>query len=185
LILNVHARGTTAHAARSHLGDNAILRASADIERLRSLTFDREDPFLGRPTLTVTTIEGGSARNVVPDLCTFTLDIRSTPTYPHDELIALVEATIESEVEIHSTRIVPVATDESERIVQACRRALPNAVPFGSPTASDWMFLHDIPTVKLGPGPSERSHTPDEHIELDEIIRAVDAYKGILRAYFE
>ena len=184
LILKIHAHGTTAHAARAHLGDNAILRAARDIETLRTLTFDREDPYLGHPTLAVTTIEGGQARNMIPDLCTFFVDIRSTPAYTHDELTALVAEVLESDVEVHSKRLIPVSTSEDARIVQACRRALPAAQPFGSPTASDWIFLHDVPTVKLGPGLSERSHTADEHIALDEVRQAATAYRTIIQEYF-
>ncbi|PSQ83052.1 MAG: peptidase M20 [Bacteroidetes bacterium QS_7_67_15] len=111
LILEVHARGQTAHAARAHLGDNAILRAARDIERLQSFSLDREDPFLGAPTINVTTIEGGSARNVISDRCTFTLDIRSTPAYTHDEIIDEIDALLESDVTVRSKRLVPASTD--------------------------------------------------------------------------
>ena len=185
LILHIHAHGQTAHAARAHLGENAILKAARDIQRLDAYTFERTDPFLGKPTLTVTVIEGGKARNVVPNLCSFFVDIRTTPAYTHEEIIDLMADVLESEVKVHSKRIIPLATALSERIVRACRAALPDAAPFGSPTASDWLFLHDVPTVKIGPGISERSHTPDEHIEIAEVERAVEVYKGIIRAYFE
>jgi acetylornithine deacetylase len=185
LILHVTAHGETAHAARSHLGENAIVKAARDLRPLEDFSLDREDPFLGAPTVTVTVIEGGSANNVVPDRCTFTLDIRSTPAYTHDEITAQVAERLESHVEVHSDRIVPVATDPDERIVRACRRALSDdAEPFGSPTASDWIFLTDVPTVKLGPGSSEQSHTPGEHIALAEIPRAVESYKRIIQNYF-
>ncbi|ACY48508.1 M20 family metallo-hydrolase [Rhodothermus marinus] len=184
LILKLHARGRTAHAARPHLGDNAILRAARDIQRLSRFRFDRADPFLGAPTLTVTTIQGGTAHNVVPEHCTFTLDIRTTPAYTHAEIVQLLAGVVESEIEVHSDRFIPVATPVDARIVQACLRANPGSRPFGSPTASDWIFLHDIPTVKLGPGPSERSHTGGEHIELDELVRAVRVYRDIIRHYY-
>lgn len=185
LILKLHAHGSSAHAGRAHLGDNAISRAARDIQRLDALTLDREDPHLGTPLVSVTTIEGGTARNVIPDRCTFAVDIRTTPAYTHDEIVAEVEALVESEVEVHSDRFVPVATDTDARIVQACRAALPDAEPFGSPTASDWIFLHDIPVVKIGPGRSTRSHTANERIAIAEVERAVDAYKAIIQAYFE
>ena len=184
LILTVHARGKTAHAARSHLGENAIGKAARDIERLQAFEFERVDPFLGSPTIAVTTIEGGSARNVVPDLCTFTLDIRTTPAYDHDELIAQLADFLESDVEVHSKRIVPVATPVESRIVRACLEANPAAEPFGSPTASDWIFLHDVPAVKIGPGSSELSHTAEESIPIDELHRAVDVYRSIIQSYF-
>ena len=50
LILNATAHGQTAHAARAHLGDNAIFRAARDLQQLAGYTFERADPFLGRPT---------------------------------------------------------------------------------------------------------------------------------------
>lgn len=184
LILNVHAHGKSAHAARSHLGENAILKAFRDIDRLQSFEFGRQHPFLGEPTITVTTIEGGSARNVVPDGCTFTLDIRTTPEYPHDALIQEISSYLESDVEVHSKRIVPVATPLESAIVKACMAAAPAREPFGSPTASDWIFLDDVPTVKIGPGSSDLSHTADESMPIGELRKAVQVYQNIIREYF-
>ncbi len=185
LILTAVARGRSAHAARAALGDNAIERAARDVTRLASFQFQRRDPNLGKPTVAVTTIDGGDARNVVPDECRFTLDIRSTPAYTHAELVDLFREALESDLEIHSDRLVPVRTDESEPIVQACLEALPEAEPFGSPTTSDWVFLHDVPTVKIGPGDSRLSHTADENIDIDHLREAVGGYKRIIKSYFE
>lgn len=185
LILNVFAHGKSAHAARAHLGDNAIFRAARDLQKLAAFHLERTDPFLGAPTLTVTTIQGGTARNVVPDKCSFTLDIRTTPSYNHDEIFEIVKDLLESRVEVHSKRFIPVSTPLSARIVQACLAAQPDTEPFGSPTASDWIFLHDIPAVKLGPGSSEYSHTAYEHIEIQEVHRAVSVYKDIIRNYYD
>lgn len=184
LILKVQARGVSAHAARAHLGENAIYAAARDLLKLENFIFEKTDAYLGKPTLSATTISGGKTRNMVPDLCTFYLDIRSTPAYTHDEIITLISEYLDADVEIHSKRIVPASTPADSRIVQACRRALPDAEPFGSPTTSDWIHLTDVPTVKIGPGPSERSHTPHEHIEIDELLRGVKVYKRIIRAYF-
>ena len=185
LILNATAHGRTAHAARAHLGDNAILRAARDVQKLAAYTFERADPFLGRPSLSVTTIEGGTARNVVPDRCRFTLDVRTTPAYTHEEIVEALQNELESELAVHSDRFVPVATRTSEPIVRACRAALPGAEPFGSPTASDWIFIQDVPAVKIGPGRSERSHTAGEHIAVADVEGAAQAYKAIVQAYYE
>lgn len=184
LILRVEAHGTSAHAARAHLGDNAIYKAARDIARLEKYAFSKADPFLGAPTLSVTVIEGGKARNVVPDACTFYIDIRSTPAYTHDALIAELSDVLESEVYVHSKRLIPVGTAADTRIAQACKQALPLSDFFGSPTLSDWIFLHDIPTVKIGPGSSNLSHTANEHIEIVALEQAVDDYQAIIRAYF-
>ena len=184
LILTLRAHGTSAHAARSHLGDNAITKAAAAIRDLEALALDRKDPYLGAPSLTVTMIEGGSANNVVPEHCACTVDIRTTPAYTHDEIVSIVQDAVDVEVEVYSDRLVPCATPEDARIVEAARVAQPDAQPFGSPTCSDWVFLHDVPAVKLGPGPSERSHTAEERIEVDEVRRGVTVYRDLVRAYF-
>jgi acetylornithine deacetylase len=189
LILTCTAHGKTAHAARAHLGTNALTVASRDLLTLDGFGFEKSDPLLGAPTVTATLIEGGTAKNVVPDRCTFTLDVRSTPAYTHPELAALFVDTLESDVEVYSDRLVPCSTSPDARIAVVAREALAeldlNAAPFGSPTASDWVFLHDVPAVKLGPGRSELSHTADEHVEIDQLTRAVDVYSHIIRTYFE
>ncbi|NBC01457.1 MAG: M20/M25/M40 family metallo-hydrolase [Bacteroidetes bacterium] len=184
LILKLIAHGRAAHAGRAHLGQNAIHLLMEDLQRLRALSLPGEDPLLGPCTLTPTVVSGGDANNAVPDRCTATLDIRSTPSTTHAALIATVTQAVQSEVVVHSERLVPVATAPEEPIVQACQAAVSEASPFGSPTASDWIFLSDVPTVKIGPGLSERSHTAEEHINLAEVTRAVEVYRKIITAYF-
>jgi acetylornithine deacetylase len=185
LILKAVAAGKSAHAARAHLGENAIERAARDVARVAEASFDRKDAFLGAPTAVVTMIEGGTAHNVVPDSCRFTIDIRSTPAYTHAELVTYFSDSLESEIHVHSDRIVPVGTDVDHPIVKACLAGRDDAVPFGSPTASDWIFLMDVPTVKIGPGDSRLSHTAQESISIDEVRRAAEVYRDIITAYFD
>ncbi len=184
LILKVHARGKPAHAGRPHLGENAIPAAMTALQQLNTVTLDREDPYLGAPTKTVTTIEGGTARNMVPEHCVFTVDLRTTPAYTHDEIVAEVRAAVDAEVEVHSDRLVPCATPEDARIVHATQAVRPSADLFGSPTSSDWVFLHDVPAVKLGPGQSDRSHTAEERIDVTEVQEAVEIYQTLIQTYF-
>jgi len=184
LILKIHARGKAAHAGRPHLGDNAIPAAMTALQQLEDISLNREDPYLGAPTTTVTTIEGGNARNMVPEHCVFTVDLRTTPAYTHDEIVDAVRAAVNAEVEVHSDRLVPCATPEDARIVRAAQAARPDAAPFGSPTSSDWVFLHDVPAVKLGPGQSARSHTAEERINTAEVQEAVAVYKTLIQSYF-
>lgn len=184
LILEVHAHGESAHAGRSHLGTNAITKAADVIRQVEGLALDRTDPYLGAPNVTITMIDGGSANNVVPEHCAFTVDVRTTPAYTHDELIEIFREAVDAEIEVYSKRLVPCDTSDEARIVAAAQAALPDAEPFGSPTCSDWVFLHDVPAVKLGPGPSERSHTAGERIDIGEVRRAVDVYRTLAEAYF-
>ncbi len=184
LVVRLDSRGQTAHAARPALGENAILKAADDIQRLAKLKFGRIHPILGSISLNVTTIQGGHARNVIPDQCTMYLDIRSTPSYTHAEIVDSIRTAVQSEVTVHSDRIVSVSTEPDASIVKACLDSAPRTHPQGSPTASDWIYLKGIPAVKIGPGSSELSHTPNEHVERSEVIRAVEFYKAAVKGYF-
>lgn len=187
LILKIHAYGQSAHAGRPHLGENAITRALQALQQIEGIALDRDDPHVGTPTISATTIEGGTARNMVPEHCVAALDIRTTPAYTHDAIIAAVEEAVAEvpgiEVEVYSNRFFPCGTPPDARIQQACEDAS-GAAPIGSPTASDWIFVRDIPAVKMGPGDSNRSHTGGERIPVAEVERAVTVYRDAIRAYF-
>lgn len=189
LILRVEAHGKSAHAARSSEGLNAISMAARDVTRIDEMAFAKVDDYLGPVTATVTVVEGGIARNVVPDLCKFWVDIRSTPTYQHSELVELVAAQLEGEVHVHSDRFHPVSTDPDSRIVRATiaagTRLGRETLPFGSPTMSDWIYVRDAPCVKIGPGDSNLSHTGNESIEIAEVESAVEMYRETIVSYFE
>jgi acetylornithine deacetylase len=183
LILRLECRGRSAHAARPHLGDNAVIKAAADIQRLVAARLDRGHPVLGPVTVTPTVIQGGKVRNMIPELCTVFVDVRSTPSYTHAELVSILQEAVEGDIVVHSDRLISVDTEPQERIVQA-GVAASGQTPFGSPTASDWIFLSDVPTIKMGPGSSNLSHTADEHIGLDELEKAVDVYRRTILRYF-
>ena len=55
----------------------------------------------------------------------------------------------------------------------------------GSVTTSDWAFLKGIPTVKIGPGDTNRSHRPNEYLLLSELEKAVEFYGRFTHTYFQ
>ena len=184
LLLEVIAKGRSAHAAWGG-GVNAVTAAARDILSLSNVSFDKSHPALGVPSLEVTQAHGGERHNVIPDRCKMVVDIRTTPTYTPEEIIDLVSKKVEGDVEVRSKRLVSVDTDPDHPIVQAAVAANPGAKPFGSPTVSDWVFLRDIPTVKVGPGDSHRSHTPDEYVTVSELEEGAAFYERLIREYFE
>ena len=184
LILRLQASGKSCHAARAEEGLNAISILVRDIAKLESFTFDRVHPYLGTTTANITMIEGGTARNVIPDRAHAFVDIRSTPSYTHDEIAALLQNELESQVHIHSKRFVPVGTDPDQDIVRACLAGSPGSEAFGSPTMSDWIHLKGIPAVKIGPGDSRLSHTAEEHVRMDELVSSCSIYESIIKSYF-
>lgn len=176
LVLDCIAHGKAGHAARNE-GINAIEVAMKDIEWLHSYQFPEVSPLVGPVRMTVTLIQAGTQHNVIPDQCTFTVDIRSNECYTNEQLVAFISDQLTSDVTPRSTRL------NSSRIASdhpfVLRAQMLGKEPFGSPTLSD-QALMSFPSVKMGPGNSARSHTADEYICLTEIREAIDTYVRLL-----
>ena len=87
MVLDVTAKGKSGHAAREE-GINAIYQALPDIEWFRNYRFAHISPLLGPVKMSVTMIQSGTQHNVIPDTCTFTVDVRSNECYSNEELYA-------------------------------------------------------------------------------------------------
>lgn len=185
LLLKCVAHGRSAHVAHAHSAqaENAIHLAAHDIAVLSELRFPPH-PLLGEARAQVTQIQGGLARNQVPDRCEFFVDLRTTPGMDHATVATQIGRALKSEVTVHSARYLPKATTAGEPIVRAAVAAA-GAEPVGSSTASDWAFLGHVPAVKVGPGDTLRSHRPDEHLALSELEAGVAFYQRLIRGYFE
>ncbi len=176
LVLDCTAHGRSGHAARDE-GDNAIYKAIRDIQRLTTYQFPRVSPTLGPIKVSVTIINAGTQHNVVPDTCTFTVDVRVTEQYSLDEIIDTIRALIDSDVQPRSVRLKPSSIPDTHPIVQA-GLAL-GRYTYGSPTTSDQAVL-DCPSLKCGPGDSARSHSADEFIWLRELDEGIAGYVAML-----
>jgi len=176
LVLDCVAHGKAGHAAREE-GINAIYVALADMEWFRSFHFPIVSEYLGPVKMTVTIISAGSQHNVVPDTCRFTVDVRVTDAYTHEEVLEIIQQQVKSEVTPRSMRLRSSKIDIKSPIVQA-GLTLGRQV-YGSPTSSDQALLN-IPSLKIGPGDSARSHTADEFINLAELKEGIDIYIQLL-----
>lgn len=176
MVLDVTAYGKSGHAAREE-GDNAIYKTLADIEWFRDYRFEKVSDLLGPVKMSVTQINAGTQHNVVPDRCTFVVDIRSNELYSNEELFGLIQQHIQCEAKARSFRLNSSRIDLSHPFVQ--RAVALERVPFGSPTLSD-QALMSFPSVKMGPGRSSRSHTADEYIVIREISEAIELYLKML-----
>ena len=72
----------------------------------------------------------------------------------------------------------PSVIAQSHPLVQAAVAA--GAATFVSPTTSDMSLLHDIPSIKIGPGQSARSHSADDFVLLSEIEAGINVYSQII-----
>ena len=176
MVLDVTARGKAGHAARDE-GDNAIYHAIEDIEWFRNYKWEKVSPLLGPVKMTVTIVNAGTQHNVVPDTCTFTVDVRSNELYTNQELFDLICQQVKSEVKARSFRLGSSSIDVNHPLVR--RIVELGGKPFGSPTLSD-QALMPFPSLKMGPGDSSRSHSADEYVEIGEIRQAIEVYSACL-----
>jgi acetylornithine deacetylase len=176
MVIDCIAHGKAGHAAREE-GDNAIYIALKDIEWIRNYKFEKVSPHLGPMKMSVTIINAGYQHNVVPEKCTFTIDVRITEEYKNEEVLKIIDDNIVSEVNPRSVRLRPSFIDPDHALVHA---AIKNgAKTYGSPTTSDQALI-PVPSVKMGPGNSARSHTANEFIWLIEIEEGIEKYIKIL-----
>lgn len=176
MVLDCTATGRSGHAARNE-GINAIYQALQSIDWFRTWEFPKLSPYLGPVKMTVTMINSGTQHNVVPDKCTFVVDVRPNGMYTNPELLELIRASVPCEVNARSTRLNSSHISEDHPIV---RKGLSMGLEaFGSPTCSN-QTLCNFTTIKIGPGDSSRSHTADEYIRLSEIRDGIGIFVKLL-----
>lgn len=176
MVLDVTAHGRSGHAARNE-GDNAIYHAIDAIMWFRTYRFAKVSPLLGEVKMTTTIIQAGTQHNVVPDRCTFTVDVRSNECYQNTELLDEIRQNVQADVCPRSTRLNSSSISIDHPLIR--RIIALGGRPYGSPTLSD-QALMPWSSLKMGPGDSARSHTADEFICLSEIDDAISRYCAIL-----
>lgn len=178
LVFDGVAPGKSGHAARNE-GENAIYRAMEDIDLLRRFTTPKVSETLGPIKVSVTVINAGTQHNVVPDSCSYVVDVRTTDAYSNDETVELLRKAV------RWSRLTPRSTRVHASVIPSDHPLVESAValgrtPFVSPTTSDMALMHGIHSLKMGPGESSRSHTADEYVLISEIEEALDIYPRLI-----
>lgn len=181
MVLDCKAQGKAGHAARD-VGTNAIYAALSDIEWFRTYQFDKESKILGQIKMSVTMVNAGYQHNLIPDICQFVVDIRTTDVYTNEEILDIVRKNISCEVKARSTRLKSSGLSSEMPIYKVAKKI--GIKQFGSPTTSDQAVM-GFPSLKMGPGKSERSHTADEFIYLKEIEEGIEGYIILLDTFFQ
>ncbi len=176
MVLDCVSRGKAGHAARDE-GENAIYNALDDLEWFRTYRFPKVSDLFGEVKMSVTIIQAGSQHNVVPAECRFTVDVRVTDLYRNEEVLEIIRAHVSSTVTPRSLRLKSSSIAIDHPIVR--QGIALGRTTYGSPTTSD-QALMDIPSLKIGPGDSARSHMADEYIFVDEIRQGIDLYIKLL-----
>ena len=176
-------RGHAVHASDPTRGDNAILKMPAVWRILEDATIEAGKTFhssvLGKPTLSVGTIRGGVATNVVPDACVIQVDRRLLPGETAARVLADLKdrlAEIPGGVEISLLKEgLPFHTDADAGLVRRFGLALESAgvasVREGAAWCSDAGVLSAVcaETLVWGPGAIAQAHTVDEYIETNSL----------------
>ncbi len=181
LVIDAEVKGKAGHAARDE-GENAIYKALEDLNVIKDYQFRKTSDYLGENKVTATIIHSGSQHNVVPDLCTYTLDVRVTDAYSLEEALDELKQVLKAELKPRSMRLNSSRIDARHKIIKIAQKM--GLELYGSPTLSDQALI-PYPSVKIGPGDSARSHTADEFIHLEEIKQGVQLYIDLLESYFD
>ena len=173
IVIDAYAHGKAGHAAREE-GESALYKAVDDISWIKSYEFPNTSPTLGKVKMSATVMNSGTQHNVVPDLAHYIIDVRVTDSYKNDEVVEIINRNTHAEIKPRSLRLTSSSIPKTHPIVQAAIKS--GSKTYGSPTLSDQALLNDIPSLKMGPGDSARSHTANEFIYIEEIKQGIEKY---------
>jgi len=176
MVLDCKAVGVAGHAAREE-GVNAIYKSLESIEWFQSFQFPKISETLGPVKMTVTAIHSGAQHNVVPDVCEFVVDVRTTDVYSNEEVLKIIKENVDCKVEARSMRLNSSSISSEHPVVKAGIEL--GRKTYGSPTSSDQALIN-FPSLKMGPGDSARSHTADEFVYVAEIKEGIELYIKML-----
>lgn len=182
--------GVAAHSSQPERGENAILKLARALDTLdyylgfRLKTFGH--PVLGRSTMNVGIINGGSRPNIVPDLATAVIDIRITPALAEAggalKLLTETIADFDLPLEIvNPHENPPMETSASHPVLQALLETGSSLA--GAPWFSDAAHLSQggIPSICIGPGSIDQAHTIDEFIEIQHLEQGAAFFEKFIR----
>jgi acetylornithine deacetylase len=198
-LAEVEVLGKEGHSAYPDTGASAIFRAARLITRFEELsrtglraTTDAsfEPPYT---TVNVGMIGGGKAKNIIAGRCTFTVEWRSTPGQPTDQVAQLLEGLItelqaeEPGFEAHVRRLRQdpgVKTSVDSEVVQFLTQEsgkAPATVAFG--TESPMFTALGAEAVVFGPGDIRRAHQTHEFVPIDQVTRCEQILERAIRRF--
>jgi acetylornithine deacetylase len=195
-------KGKAAHSGKPHLGSNAInhmarviLAMEKDHQRLTASVH----PLLGPATCNVGVIHGGVQVNFVPDACVIEIDRRLLPGEKTDVVLAHYQQMLDGLKREHPTldayMETPMLTDEALETSADCAPAKVaslvlaemglDAALGGVPFSSDASKLsrQGIPSLVIGPGSIDQAHAAVEFVELQQVQRAFEFYRGFIEQF--
>ncbi len=182
--------GREAHSSMPEQGVNAVMLMGELIHTLNQIAAgqrQKQDPLSGFPspytTVHVGTVEGGTARNIIPRYARIAWEVRPLPGADVPALLAPFHARV-AELEAAMKRTDPatgiltrqltnvhgLAARAGDHLPLACRLAgsnKPLAVSYG--TEGGIFQHHGFPVVVCGPGSIDQAHQPNEWISKEQL----------------
>ena len=183
----IRAAGTRAHSARSWLGDNAIHKLGAVLDRLaayRARIVDI-DGCEYREGLSAVRIDGGVAGNVIPDAAAVTVNFRFAPDRSPQQALAHVHDVFDGlDVQIELTDSAAGALPGLDRPAAAELVGAAGGVvraKYGWTDVSRFA-ARGIAAVNYGPGDPNLAHTRGEHVPVEQITEVTEVLRRYLSA---
>ena len=192
LWLQISTKGKAAHSSTPQLGVNAIDSMRRVLNELESYEIKAgPHELLGICSMSVNTITGGKAMNVVPDKCSLGIDFRTLPQQNHNEIVFDLQKIFERlktgdenfDAEISILRQVqPLETDVNSEFVKIFGSAvgISETKAIGYTTDGPHFASLGAPIVIFGPGKPQLCHKPDEYIDISDLEKCVEYYNNII-----
>ncbi len=190
--LRITVHGKSAHSSTPEEGRNAIVAAAHIVLALQAhheeLVGGAASTAVGTGTLLTSTIAGGLANNVVPDLCVLTVGRRiapgEDPATEEARIIAIARAASPLPLDVEPIVVGSPAfyqSPESElvQVLSTATGESPACAPFGTNALRYDAFARE--KVVFGPGRIEDAHQARECVRIDDLVRIADAYTAWLR----
>ena len=193
--LRITTKGKAVHSSMAERGVNAIGSMKHVLDALEHYRIEfPPHPQLGPSTMSINTISGGEAMNIVPDRCTLGVDIRTLPgqdpqviRYDAERMLATLTARVpQFEASLVVERCAgAMETDPQCPFVRTFCSAvdvnLTNPIPFT--TDAPHLAPLAAPIVIYGPGNPKLCHQTDEYIESTDLQAAADYFRKVILTF--
>ncbi len=186
VIAQLRFEGVAAHSARPWLGRNAIHEAVHGLQTIAGMRVEEVvlDGLTFREVASVTTIQGGVANNVIPDLVTCGINYRYAPDRTPEQAEARLRELIGADARLTIVSNAPGAPVAMANPLLARLREVGGmeVQPKQAWTPVAEFARVGLDAVNYGPGDPAFAHRCDEQVEVAAMVESLEVLKRWLAA---